>query len=500
MQNLDLSDVDFESLSAEEAVRLKALFVEKRKRSKFQKLYSFPAYDWQKDLANSTAEYAQILAMCANQIGKTTGGAFITACHLTGIYPEWWEGHRYEKPIQAWACGVSNETTRDILQYNLIGPPGNKAEEGTMFVPAECIISTVRKPQVPNAYQTVYIKHFGPDGKENGASRLDFKAYEQGESKFMGRPMDFIWLDEQPDSGIYTQCITRTVATGGIVMMTFTPEDGMTPTVHQFLHNIQQGQKLIRATWDDAPHLNEERKKQLLSQYPPHEGRMRSQGIPIFGKGLVFPIPDEDILIEPFEIPEHWPRIAGIDFGWDHPTAMVWCAWDRDTDSFYVYYEFKMNLKTPQEVSALVRSVTPWIPVVWPHDGNKANPGAEGAPTTADLYRKEGLKMTPEHFRNPPAPNEKGKGNIKREPGITDMLQHMQRGSFKVFSTCASWLQEKQMYYRDDDGLIVDLNDDLMSATRYAFQSRKMYAVTKPESDAYTRYSGKALPSSKGRV
>jgi len=493
--------IDLSLLSEPEKLRVEELLKEKKRREKYEKLYSFPSYPWQRELANATATCSQLLAMCANQVGKTTAGAYIISCHLTGKYPEWWTGHRFNKPISAWACGVSNETTRDILQFNMLGLPGYADEQGSMFIPRDMIISTVRKPQVPNAVQTAYIRHFDEDGKEDGVSRLDFKAYEQGEEKFMGRPMDLIWLDEQPSPSIYTQCITRTVATGGIVMMTFTPEDGMTPTIHQFMHNPQPGQFLITATWEDAPHLNEERKKQLLSQYPPNEAKMRSQGIPVYGKGLVFPVPDEELIIEPFKIPDHWARVAGIDFGYDHPTAVVWLAWDRETDMVVVYYTYRERLQTPMQSGPKIRETTPWVPVVWPHDGNKRNPGTEGAITTADLFRKQGLKMTHDHFRNPKAPGEVGKGNIHREPGLTAILQHMEMGKFKVFSTCLDWFEEKQMYYRDDKGQVTELNEDLMCATRYAFQSRALYAVTRPEHDAYSKYKGKSLPLySKGVV
>ena len=491
-----LDELEDQKLTPEEKIRLLELLRKQQDSIRFRRLEHFArdAYPWQRELGNCSATSSQIMAMCANQIGKTTSGAYITACHATGLYPDWWEGHRFVKPPSLWACGISNETTRDILQSNLLGPPGVLDEQGTGFIPPECIISTVRKPQVPNAIQTVYVRHFH-NGKENGVSRLDFKAYEQGESKFYGRPMDWIWLDEQPSPGIYTQCITRTVATNGKVMMTFTPEDGLTETINQFMNDIKPGQYLLNATWDDAPHLSEDRKRELLSQYPPHEAKMRAKGIPVFGKGLVFPVPDDEIMIEPMKIPDHWPRVAGIDFGWDHPTAMVWMAWDRETDFTVVYHEFRERLQTPQMMAPVMRKVTPWIPVVWPHDGNKANPGNEGAISTADLYRKEGLKMTRDHFRNPLAPGESGPGNIKREPGITAIVQAMEAGTFKVFSTCTDWFKEKQMYYRGDDGQIVCINDDLMSATRYAYQSRKRFACTEPEHDQYTKYTGRALPN-----
>ena len=70
---------------------------------------------------------------------------------------------------------------------------------------------------------------------------------------------------------------------------------------------------------------------------PPHERDMRSKGIPMMGSGLVFPIDEDSLTCEPFIIPSHYPRIAGLDFGYDHPTAVVWVAWDRDKDIVYIH-------------------------------------------------------------------------------------------------------------------------------------------------------------------
>jgi len=481
-------------LTPEQNEVLLALLLEQDNRHKYNKLKYWwdTAYPWQVELRDCTGSAAQILAMCANQIGKTTTGAAITACHLTGKYPEGYKGHKFEKPINAWACGISNETTRDILQGNLLGIPGNPEAQGTGFVPREDILDTTRKPQVPNAIQTVLVQHYNPyTGNPNGVSRLDFKAYEQGETKFMGRPMDWIWLDEQPAASIYTQCITRTVATAGIVMMTFTPEDGMTKVIHQFLHDIKKGQYLLSATWDDAPHLDKDRKEQLLSQYSPAEALMRSTGKPIFGSGPVFMVPDEDVLVEPFEIPSHWPKICGIDFGWEHPTAAVWLAWDRDSDTVYQYAEYRQNRLTAQQHAPAIKARGQWVPCVWPHDGMSHEKGS--GLTLADQYRSQGLNMTIDHFRNPPAPGSKGKGDIKIEPGINALHQAMQNSQFKVFNTCTQTIEEKNQYHRVD-GVIYAVDDDLMSALRYAFQSRHKYAKTQVESDANNRYAGVSLP------
>src|SRR5215471_16577981 len=57
--------------------------------------------------------YKQRLFMAANRVGKTVAGAFETTCHLTGFYPDWWEGRRFPQATDGWACGTNSQTTRD---------------------------------------------------------------------------------------------------------------------------------------------------------------------------------------------------------------------------------------------------------------------------------------------------------------------------------------------------------------------------------------------------
>ncbi len=121
-------------LPKEQQKRLLELLREQKERVKFNKKDHFNLYEWQQGLANSTTDAHQVLAMCANQIGKSTSGAYITACHLTGIYPDWWKGNRFDKPIYCWAAGVSNDTTRDILQTELFGLAESESEWGTGMV------------------------------------------------------------------------------------------------------------------------------------------------------------------------------------------------------------------------------------------------------------------------------------------------------------------------------------------------------------------------------
>ncbi len=185
----------------------------------------------------------------------------------------------------------------------------------------------------------------------------------------MGEAIDVVWLDEEPKQEIFSQCITRTADTNGIVYMTFTPERGMTHVVSSFLNDLKPGQSLTTATWDDVEHLDESTKEQLLAVYSPAERDMRSKGIPVFGSGLVYPVSEDDVICEDFDLPEHYLRIAGIDFGFDHPTAISWAALDPDDDILYIYDEYRRSKETPITHASALNARTPGIPVAFPTTG-----------------------------------------------------------------------------------------------------------------------------------
>jgi phage terminase large subunit-like protein len=304
-----------------------------------------------------------------------------------------------------------------------------------------------------------------------------------GVEKWQGRSVDVVWLDEEPSRELYSQSVTRTLDRRGMVYMTFTPEQGMTETVAAFMNNIKKGQSLTNATWDHASekikskngkdgHLSEDAMEQILSAYSPHEREMRRYGRPSIGSGLIFPINEEELMCDPITIEEHWPRIAAIDFGWDHPTAVVWCAIDREEETFYIYDCHRASKASPTVHSEVIRQRPYFIPIAYPHDGNRRD--SMGNPGLAEQYRNLGCNFLLQHFTNPPGLGEK-KGSNSIEEGIMAMLQSMENKNFKVFSTLHDWFEEFRMYHRKD-GKVVPLRDDLMSATRYAFQSQR-YAI-----------------------
>jgi len=311
-----------------------------------------------------------------------------------------------------------------------------------------------------------------------------FQSYESGKEAWMGVSYDFVWLDEEPPGDIYSQALRGCVDRNGHISMTFTPENGITQVVHQFVNELGDYQFMMNATWDDAPHITPEVRESMLAALAPHEREMRSKGIPMMGSGLVFPVVEDALRVSPMEIPSHWKRIGGIDFGIDHPTAWASIAYDADSDVIYVVDTYRQKGKLPSENASVVkRKGGGKYPCAWPHDGliRDKTSGAK----LKDMYREEGLEMLLEKFSNPPSPGkEEGTGGNSVEFGIQFMLEYMQSGRFKVFSNLLDWFEEFRGYHRKD-GKIVPMYDDLMAATRYACLSLRFARAANFKFDCY---------------
>lgn len=187
------------------------------------------------------AKYRERCFMAGNRIGKTEGaGGYETAMHLTGQYPDWWVGRRFDHPVRWWAAGKTNETTRDIVQSKLFGPIAfdgqKKSVAGTGLVLGDAIGGITWKQGVADLIDTVRVKHIS-----GGWSILGLKSYQQGRGSFEGTEQHGVWLDEEPPEDIYGECLIRTASTtgksedDGMVMLTFTPLEGMSATVMSFL-------------------------------------------------------------------------------------------------------------------------------------------------------------------------------------------------------------------------------------------------------------------------
>jgi len=425
------------------------------------KLADYQPYAKQQEFHILGADLAirERLLIAGNQLGKTVAGSFECAMHLTGLYPEDWQGAVFNEPVTGWAASETSQGTRDTVQRLLLGPVG---AWGTGAIPADRILKIQRASHgVADAVETILVRH-----ETGGVSRVTLKTYDQGRERWQGETLDFVWFDEEPPEDIYIEGLTRTNATQGIVWVTFTPLKGMSDVVKRFLIDKHPGTAVTTMTIHDAEHYTPEQRAAIIASYPAHEREARSMGIPTLGSGRIFPIPEEDIREPVLSLPKHWPRIGGIDFGWDHPTAAVWIAYDRDTDTVHVYDCYRKREATPVIHAATIMAKGKWIPFAWPHDGLQHDKGS--GEQLATQYRNLGVKMLKDKATHPP---EKGKpegtGGNGVEAGLMDMLDRMQTGRLKVAAHLHDWWEEFRLYHRDD-GKIVKVGDDLMSATRYA--------------------------------
>ncbi len=455
-----MKQMDYEALMAAMKPKERKLLKDMLEGSRL--ILDVPDYPWQKEFYAAGKENPERMLMAANRVGKTQAGAYEDACHLTGIYPDWWEGKTFDRPILLWSGSTTSETSRDIVQKALLGGFGEKL--GTGYVPRKRIIGTPTRRQsgIGEVYDKAKIRH-----KSGGISEVMFKTYDQGWKKWMGAEVDVASLDEEPeDYKIFTEALTRIFSAKGILKINFTPLSGETDLVRHFKYPETSGIYLQTATWDDAPHLDAAEKERLAASYPLHERESRTKGVPMMGEGRIFEVTEDDILVDPFEIPKHYARICGIDFGFNHPGAAAWLAWDRKPDCLYVTDCYRAVKQAPAYHAAAINARGKWIPVAWPHDGLQGD--KRGGGEMIKQYRMHGVNALTFSARYD---NDKG-GGQDEWPVIQEINERMITGRFRVFSTCAAWREEFRNFHTKD-GKIVALREDTLKASFYAVMMKR---------------------------
>lgn len=446
-----------------------------RKEIDRRKLSFYRPYLKQAMFHKAGKTYRERLLRAGNQLGKTMAAAAETAIHATGKYPSWWEGKVFKKAPVIWCAGVTGEVTRDTIQRLLIGDEANASG----FIPAEDIIDSTPSRGVAGLKDTIFVKH-----ASGGTTRIRLKYYEQGREKFQGDTVDFGWPDEEPPMDIYLEMLTRTNATGGIMCMTFTPLKGMSEVVRRFLVDPSPDRHDTNMTIMDALHIAPEERQRIIDSYPAHEREARINGQPMLGSGRIFPIADSEISCKPFsqtDMPFYWMELAGIDFGWDHPTAAAKILYDPQGDIIYVTNVYKRREATPLVHASALKSWGSNLQWAWPHDGLQHDKGS--GEQLSEIYRKEGLNMLGER-----ATFDDGSNGV--EAGIAEMLIRMESGRLKVFAHLSEFFEEFRLYHRKD-GKIVKEYDDVICAVRHCIMMLRFATPIRPLATA-TWDNGKA--------
>jgi phage terminase large subunit-like protein len=438
-----------------------AILVKKRKKLKFifpdEGEFRRELYQKHLEFFSSGADFRVRIFRAANRVGKTISGSFETSCHLTGKYPHWWVGKRFDGPINALVAGESGKLVRDSIQLELCGAPN---DYGTGMIPYADLIERRPKGGIADAIDTCRIRHVS-----GGESLLQFQSYDQGREAFQATSRSVIWLDEEPPLSVYSEALTRTMTTNGIVYLTFTPLKGVSETVLFLQEKAKEGHaSLITATWDDVPHLSEKDKEEMLASYPLHQRDARTKGIPALGSGAIYPVSESEFVIRPITLPVHWRRGYALDVGWNR-TAALFGAYDADADIVYFYSEHYRGQAEPSVHAEAIKARGEWMRgVIDPAShGRSQNDGEQ----LFNLYQKFGLHIT------------NAKNGV--ESGIFDVYQRLSSGRIKVFSTLENFLKEYKLYRRDEKGKIIKENDHLLDCLRYYIVSGIEVSTHPPE-------------------
>lgn len=454
--------------SREARIELLMLLEEKSKREKRRKIWTyFPdTGEYRRDLyaehihffANGKVK-RKSCAIAANRVGKTeTMGGYEMACHLTGEYPDWWPGRKFDRAIRAWAAGDTAKTVRDIIQYKLLGP---WADRGTGMILGDRVVHVSPKAGIPEAAEIITVKH-----KSGGTSQLILKSYDQRREAFQGTEQDVIWLDEEPPLDVYTECLIRTMTNNGLILATFTPLLGMSEVVTLLLEEAADetsGTAVVTVTWDDVPHLTKEAKDELWRSLPPFQRDARSKGVPQLGSGVIYQVAEEDLLVDDFAIPDHWPRAYGMDVGWNR-TAVAWGALNRDTDVLYLFREHYMGQAEPVVHAQGIKAPGDWIhgAIDPASNGRSQHDGQQ----LIEQYRALGLRLAA--------------ADNSVEAGIYAVWTRMASGRLKVCKSLSNWRKEFRLYRRDENGKIVKKDDHIMDAMRYLVMTGLDLVKVKP--------------------
>ncbi len=214
----------------------------------------------------------------------------------------------------------------------------------------------------------------------------------------------------------------------------------------------------------EVPHLTRERIDETLKGIPPWQRTLRLTGIPEFGTGAIYPIPEADITVTPFDLPPTWLRVYGFDVGWK-VNAAIFGALDPATDTLYIYDEVYTGRTEPTNIANAIKARGVWLPGVI--DPASAGSGQRDGKKLIEEYRSMGLDLEP--------------ADNAVVTGLTKVWERLSQQRLKIFTSCQKLLGEYRLYRRDERGRIVDSPDHALDALRYLVMTGLARAKVEPK-------------------
>lgn len=437
--------------------------------SKYNKLKYYEPETWQRNLYALCANEPVVLLSTANRMGKTYAATALLAMHLTGQYPDSYEGRKFTDPTNCVLLGVSysqimgQECSHDLL----FGKPG---ELGTGFLPKDSIVSTTASGQ-SGAYGMAQIRH-----TSGGNSSLKIGTSSAGQMVLAGSSLDFVLCDEQiSDKHVFQQALKRTLDRDGQILLVQTPELGMDPVLEMF-HSEDSQYAMMTVSLFESERYTDEDKQRFVDTIPPWAHSYSIYGLVGAGVMAVMSGIDQDSVFQPiYEVPKHYKRLLGIDIGKRDMNVVAAVAYDEQTKHFYVYDEIATTDKDAVEVAVMIRpKQDKFVPMILPAD-SKQDRGAGS--TIKKIYEDAGVICIQQNAANWNLDSE-GK-NKSVSAGVSWIRSLCKEGRLTIDPKCTAIKQSFEMYKYDEktNNFIHDYSD-AFDAMRYTLTAVERFGVT----------------------
>ena len=262
------------------------------------------------------------------------------------------------------------------------------------------------------------------------------------------------WLDEagQMKNQVWINVQGRVAIHQGQVLFTTTPY-----SMGWFYRDLIKGSnpdvKLITWASVDNPAFPKEEFERARLSLPQAIFERRYMGKFTQLEGLVYPDFNDELIVEPFEIPSSWEKFGGMDFGQTNPTAIVCIAHDPRSDCYYAYKEFYKSESLLEQSASFIQS----------HNLKYVLADPQSAQLIVELNRHHSL------------------GNVKAAEndinlGIQRLSALFKSKRLKVFKSCDNLIEELESYHypsADNDGETKDKpvakHNHACDALRYSF-------------------------------
>jgi len=496
MKKLDFSSID--KMQAREIFSIAKIAVAEKER--FNKIQDFVPNPSQLEFFKNTKIYDEILLSWANRTGKTWAVGAIIYYHLTGNYPDWWPGRKFDRPVRVMIMGLTRNALRESAQRILLDEY-QTGEYGSGVIPKHVYEKCEFKWSKDDNYCVDFIR---VPYKSGGKSYVLFTTQQVDWKSIQGTEFDICWADEQLEGVIqekgapprhYSQFLraTATNLDDRLIILSATPENGRLPIFDYFEQTNKRKRLIHYATLYDA-HYSVEKADSIRDSYPEYEWDYRVYGRPRIGTGLVYRFTRELLFCKPFEIPKHWRRLGAFDFGRKaSKTAVVWITKDPASGIYYFYDTDWKRESDPIDIVPMVKKRDQdagfCIPYAWPKDGAQCERSTGNQ--VAKIYADLGVRMLGECAY---MVGQDGKKSDSVEAGVSLIQGLMDAGLLRIFDTPENQVfnEELSFYCRDENNKIkksLTRDPHHLDAARYGMVMFERFAYSSGKS-----YHGQIVP------